>query len=280
MKALTWLNEMEFTIEGIKFQCCVNDYAQKTTDERFILLKDRGSLEQYATVLSDAEPRNVLEFGIFQGGSAALFTAWFDLEKFVGIDICGSVGPFDNFCRTHEVGKRIRSYYGVSQTDATRVREIAQSEFGDTPIDLIIDDASHLYRNTRRTFEIAFPLLRPGGIYVVEDWGWAHWPGHHSRQGQTALSMLIMELIMVCASRPDLVSNIRIFPAFAFIHKSVDAPPVGDIPLKSLYEKRGVELIGTKDLNLRGVAGMLAQRLTHNARRELDRIRKRRQRHS
>src|SRR5690606_15619368 len=168
MKALTWLNEAEFTVEGIKFQCCVNDYTQKTTDERFILLKDRGSLEQYATVLTDAEPRNVLEFGIFQGGSAALFTAWFDLEKFVGIDICASVGPFDNFCRTHEMGQRIRSYYGVSQTDAARIREIAQSEFGTKPIDLIIDDASHLYRTTRRTFEIAFPLLRPGGIYVVE----------------------------------------------------------------------------------------------------------------
>lgn len=278
MKALTWLNEAEFTVEGIKFQCCVNDYTQKTTDERFILLKDRGSLEQYATVLTDAEPRNVLEFGIFQGGSAALFTAWFDLEKFVGIDICASVGPFDNFCRTHEMGQRIRSYYGVSQTDAARIREIAQSEFGTKPIDLIIDDASHLYRTTRRTFEIAFPLLRPGGIYVVEDWGWAHWSGHHSRQGQTALSMLIMELIMVCASRPDLVSNIRVFPAFAFIHKSVDAPPMSEVPLESLYQKRGIELIGAKDLNLKGVASMVTQRLTYNTRRELDRIRRRRRR--
>ena len=276
MKALNWLNEAEFTVEGIKFHCCVNDYAQKTTNERFILLKDRGSLEQYASVLTNAEPRNVLEFGIFQGGSAALFTAWFDLEKFVGIDICGSIGPFDNFCRTHEVGKRIRSYYGVSQTDSARVREIAQSEFGDTPIDLIIDDASHLYRNTRRTFEIAFPLLRPGGIYVVEDWGWAHWSGHHSREGQTALSMLIMELIMVCASRPDLVSNLQIFPAFAFIHKSADAPTMTEAPLKSLYQKQGIELIGAKDLNLKAVAGMVGQRLTYNARRELNRIRKRR----
>jgi cephalosporin hydroxylase len=276
MKALNWLNETEFTVEGIKFQCCINDYVQKTTDERFILLKDRGSLEQYASVLGGAEPRNVLEFGIFQGGSAALFTAWFDLEKFVGIDICVSVGPFDSFCRTHDVGKRIRSYYGVSQTDAARIREIAHSEFGDTPIDLIIDDASHLYRNTRRTFEIAFPLLQPGGVYVIEDWGWGHWPGHRSREGQTALSMLIMELLMLCASRSDLVSNIQIFPAFAFIHKSIDAKPMPEMQLKSLYEKRGIELIGAKDLNLKGVAGMIAQRLTHNARRELERMRNRR----
>lgn len=280
MKALTWMSETEFSVEGIKFQCCVNDYDQKTNDERFILLKDRGSLEQYANVLADAEPRNVLEFGIFQGGSAALFTAWFDLEKFVGIDICSSVGPFDDFCRTHAIGKRIRSYYGVSQTDAPRIREIAQSEFGGTPIDLVIDDASHLYRNTRRTFEIAFPLLRPGGVYVVEDWGWAHWAEHHSRPGHTALSMLIMELIMVCASRPDLVSNIRIFPAFAFIHKSVDAPPMSEVPLKSLYKKRGLELIGAKDLNLKGVARMVAQRITHNARRKLQRMRDRRGRNA
>jgi predicted O-methyltransferase YrrM len=275
MRALNWLNEAEFTVEGISFRCCVNDYTQKTTNERFILLKDRETLEQYASVLANDEPRNALEFGIFQGGSAALFTAWFGLEKFVGIDICGSIGPFDDFCRTHEVGKKIRSYYGVSQTDAARVREIAQSEFGDTPIDLIIDDASHAYRHTRRTFEIAFPLLRPGGTYVVEDWGWGHWSGHHTREGETALSMLIMELIMVCASRPDLVSNIQVFPAFAFIHKSASAPPMSEAPLESLYRKQGIELIGVKNLNLKGVADLVGQRLTHNARRELQRLRRR-----
>jgi len=277
MKTLNWLNDVEFVVEGIHFKCCVGDYTEKTNEDRFILLKDRASLESYAAVLADIRPRNALEFGIFQGGSAALFTLWFDLEKFVGIDICSSVGPFDKFCRSHEAGRKIRAYYGVSQTDAARVTEIAKDEFGEVPIDLIIDDASHLYRPTRRAFEIAFPLLRPGGIYVIEDWGWAHWPGHDWPQGETALSMLIMELLMLCASRPDLVSEVRVFPSFAFIHKSNDAKPMSEMRLGSLYEKRGIELVGLRDLNVRGFTKLVKQKLKLSTRRELERM-KRRQR--
>jgi hypothetical protein len=91
--------------------------------------------------------------------------------------LCTPVNAFDEFGRRHPVGQRIRSYYGVSQTDKAQIDRIARDEFGDTPLDVIIDDASHLYGNTRRTFEMAFPYLRPGGTYVIEDWGWAHWPG-------------------------------------------------------------------------------------------------------
>ncbi len=34
----------------------------------------------------------------------------------------------------------------------------------------MIDDASHLLDPTRSSFNVLFPLLRPGGVYVVEDW--------------------------------------------------------------------------------------------------------------
>jgi cephalosporin hydroxylase len=273
MKALNWLSDTIFEVERVKFQCCINDYTQKTDDERFILLKDRGSLDQYATMLADQRPQNMLEFGIFQGGSPALFALWFDLQRFVGIDICPPVEPFEKFCRTHPIGERIHSYYGVSQTEAGRVKEIVQAEFGETPVDVIVDDASHTYRFTRRTFEIAFPLLRPGGTYVIEDWGWAHWPGdmHTSYKDQTALSMLLMELVMLCASRPDLISEIRVFPAFAFIRKSLIAPALPRLCLESLYQKRGIELVGERDYNLKALAGLFANTLRGSTRRAIDR---------
>ena len=40
-------------------------------------------------------------------------------------------------------------------------------EFGD--FDLIVDDASHLSSLTIRSFEILWPYLKSGGLYVVED---------------------------------------------------------------------------------------------------------------
>jgi demethylmacrocin O-methyltransferase len=39
------------------------------------------------------------------------------------------------------------------------------------PFDIIIDDASHIGALTRATFLGLFPSLKPGGLYVVEDYG-------------------------------------------------------------------------------------------------------------
>jgi SAM-dependent methyltransferase len=217
----------------------------------------------------------MLEFGIFQGGSPALFSLWFGVEKFVGVDICPPVVAFDRFCRTHEVGSRIRLFYGISQADRTRVEAIVHAEFGATPIDVIIDDASHAYRASRRTFEIAFPLLRPGGVYVIEDWGWAHWPQSGLYRGQTALSMLVMELLMACASRGDVISEIRAFPAFAFVRKSPEAKPMTDFRLDRLYTKRGIELVGSRNMNLGGAVRVVGEGLAGGARRALQRAKRR-----
>lgn len=41
------------------------------------------------------------------------------------------------------------------------------AEFGD--FDIIIDDASHVSSLTIRSLEILWPMLRPGGVYAVED---------------------------------------------------------------------------------------------------------------
>jgi SAM-dependent methyltransferase len=271
MKALEWRSERELVIDGVHFDCAIDDFTRKTSPDRLVLLKTRGVLDLYAQVLADVRPRNMLEFGIFQGGSPALYSLWLDLDKFVGVDICPPVEPFEDFCRHHEAGRKIRTYYGVSQSDQDRIEEIVRNEFGAAPIDVIIDDASHQYQHTRRTFEIAFPLLRPGGWYIIEDWGWGHWPNWKQFEKtygeQTSLSMLIMELLMLCASRSDLVSEVRVFPAFAFIRKSPEAKPLADFALSELYSKHGIELVGTQHLHLAGVVRLVAARARRRLRR-------------
>lgn len=42
--------------------------------------------------------------------------------------------------------------------------------------DIIIDDASHIQSNTIKSFEILFPLLKPGGLYCIEDSVTSYWP--------------------------------------------------------------------------------------------------------
>ncbi len=35
---------------------------------------------------------------------------------------------------------------------------------------MIVDDASHIGRLTAATYALLWPLVKPGGYYVVEDW--------------------------------------------------------------------------------------------------------------
>lgn len=273
MRELEWRSDREFTVGGVNFECApLGDYTGKTTSERFLLLKDRGSIEQYATVFKQEQPKTILEFGIFQGGSPALFSLWFDAQKFVGIDIAEPIPAFDEFCRTHPIGSRIRTHYRTSQNDRARVEEIVRQEFGSTPIDLVIDDASHYYEYTREAFEIAFPLLRPGGMYVIEDWGWAHWPNVHSHYlGRAPLSILIMELVMLCASRHDLISNIQIFPAFAFIHKSPAAPSMKNFKLEGSYLKRNIEIRQPHLMEFSEIGSLFGKKVRERAERRVRR---------
>lgn len=40
--------------------------------------------------------------------------------------------------------------------------------------------ASHAYEETKASFEFLFPLLSPGGVYLIEDWSWAPHPSYQS----------------------------------------------------------------------------------------------------
>jgi hypothetical protein len=261
MQPIEWKSERQFSIDGVNFYCAYDDFSLQTTAECFVLLKAQSVLDQYEQVFANTPPRRMLEFGIFQGGSPALFSLWFELEKFVGIDICQPVAAFDEFCARNSAGSRIVSHYGVSQSDRLRVEQIIEHEFGAIPPDAIVDDASHAYRASRETFEIAFPRLQAGGVYVIEDWSYAHWPGSTLYLGKTPLSKLVMELVMVCASRPDLISEVRVFPYFAFIRKATTAPINEPLRLKGLYSTRDLELLGAQDSMFASVARLWGKRM-------------------
>ena len=66
----------------------------------------------------------------------------------------------------------IFTHYGVDQSDHERLTTILDDDLGPEAIDLVIDDASHRFEETRASFETLFPRLAPGGTYVIEDWNW------------------------------------------------------------------------------------------------------------
>ena len=92
----------------------------------------------------------------------------------------------------------------------------------DGPLDLVIDDASHFYGPTLASFETLFPLLTPGGLYIIEDWAWGHWPGFivpdHPWAG-TPLTQLVVKIIEAAGTSTGLFANVTVYEGFISVER-------------------------------------------------------------
>jgi hypothetical protein len=103
-----------------------------------------------------------------------------------------------------------------------RLGEIIKSQFPEG-IDMIVDDASHLYEQSKASFEICFPHLKPGGTYFLEDWQWSHTAAGQSKthpwHDKPALTNLLFELAVSVAA-PSSIAKLEIFSDVVVITKS------------------------------------------------------------
>jgi hypothetical protein len=121
-------------------------------------------LERYDTILEPFIDKKIvlLELGVLKGGSLLLWSDYFPFSTIVGIDI----HPPKNFKPT----ERIHVFEG-SQTDTQFLSTVAKKA-APSGFDIIIDDASHNGEMTKIAFWHLFENhLKPGGLYIVEDWG-------------------------------------------------------------------------------------------------------------
>jgi hypothetical protein len=95
----------------------------------------------------------LLEIGVWQGHSLAMWNEYFEKATIVGLDIAPSRCLFD---------------VDVRECDATNAEQI-QSVLGDSTYDYIIDDGSHRVEDQVRSLELLWDRLNGGGKYFVED---------------------------------------------------------------------------------------------------------------
>jgi hypothetical protein len=142
---------------------------------------------------------------------------------------------------------------GTDQTDATKLHSIVREDL-EGHLDLVIDDASHLYAQTKRSFELLFPLLRTGGLYIIEDWSWGCWPNlptDFPLPHGTELPKLIAELNEatgsiarslpvkgVTASIRPLIAMMEIFPDFVVLERGPGESPPGGLLIDSYITRR------------------------------------------
>lgn len=241
-----WRNDQTLLVGDLTFTLVTWDFDKFTSSGKsFVLLKDRKFVEQYVELLAREPLERVLEFGVYHGGNLLLLERFFGARRVVGIDLRPPEPVLLEYLAGAGLSDRISPNFGVSQSDGPAVQNIIRREFGGKPIDVIIDDASHDLAHTRASFELAFPYLRPGGLYIIEDWGWAHWDGVWQTDLWTdkpALSNFIFELIMACTSRRDVIARVDVSPYFVAVRKGEAVVHPESFQLSALYLTRGKQL--------------------------------------
>jgi 2-polyprenyl-3-methyl-5-hydroxy-6-metoxy-1,4-benzoquinol methylase len=196
--------------------------------EYFVFYKTKVLVDQYEYYFSKNpafKPNNIMELGIFEGGSTVFWYEAFQPNKLVAIDLLDREDSpyFQKYVEEHELFKKISTFWRVDQADKPKLREIVASEFIG-PLDLVIDDCSHLYAPTLASFETLFPLLAPRGIYIIEDWAWGHWPEYirpdHEWANEEPLTSLVIKFIEATGTSLRLINSITILQGFVAIERN------------------------------------------------------------
>ena len=237
MAAIEWGPGRFFRLEGVQFAHeDFGDFYEGA--DALPVMKTRAYLEAYAAGLGDLEVRNMMELGIRVGGSPAFLALLFEPEKLVCLDIGKPATLLERFRAQDPRGACIAPYYRTSQDDESALTAILERET-QGPLDLVMDDASHFYAETRASFEILFPRLRPGGVYAIEDWSWAHIRGFSEWRDQPALSNLVFQLMMIAAAHPELIAGITVTPGVAVVRKGPAAARDERLDVESLCWMQG-----------------------------------------
>jgi len=177
---MEWLSRRSFRIGNYKFHIpaaiaeLLADY--ELDEDTFYFAKTPNLISRYINRLTPRKRRfrNIVELGVFRGGSAAFLQLTAKPDKLLALELATErVEILDRFIASEGLQDSLTVKYGVDQANVELVRELTTEHIGaGRSIDLVIDDASHLLDATRASFETLFPLLRPGGLYVIEDYSW------------------------------------------------------------------------------------------------------------
>jgi len=118
------------------------------------------------------QPVTIMEIGLCRG----LFEGWKQddipslrmwLDFFPNATVFGvDISDFSWYAN-----ERVR-IFGADQSSEKSLRENVVNELDGTPLDIVIDDGSHASWDQQVTFKQLFPLVAPGGLYLIEDLDW------------------------------------------------------------------------------------------------------------
>lgn len=104
----------------------------------------------------------LVELGVHTGESLKVWASYFLQGTIIGVDITENKTDFSGYPNiVFERG---------DQADRDRLKQILLRH-APGGLDIIVDDASHFGHSSAASYAILFPALKPGGLYIIEDWG-------------------------------------------------------------------------------------------------------------
>ena len=125
--------------------------------------------DKYLNVfLKENKPVRLLEIGVSKGGSLEIWGEYLPKgSKIIGIDI-------DKKCAEYKYNNENIEVFIGSASDENFV----EKNFENMNFDIIVDDGSHICSDVIKTFELFFPKLNNGGLYIVEDLHASYWKNY------------------------------------------------------------------------------------------------------
>jgi len=253
--ALTWQTDERCVVGDTTFQILPVDFLEREHPSismegaDFLLLKEPPLIDRYVELVEELGPQHIFELGIYEGGSTAFLFELARPDLLVAIDKKPpNQRTLHDFVAGRDLSDALRIYDDVDQGDRSRLAEVVEQAFGEDALDLVIDDCSHLYDLTRRAFNELFPRLRPGGVYVIEDWSWAHSELRSKNQGgmwpdEIPLTRLVFELVLTMPVVPGVIADLSVHTRSVEVTRGEAEVDPRDFEISSYMDARGRALL-------------------------------------
>jgi len=153
------LNTLFEHFNSDKGEYFVNQYVQpaKKNKEK---INAHGYAKIYETVFTNFKEKkiNILELGSFYGNAAAALYFYFDKANIFSADINPDMFKYKS--------NRITNFYVDSSSRNSLKNDLISKK---NNFDIIIEDASHMLKDQIISLFMLFPLVNPGGYFIVEE---------------------------------------------------------------------------------------------------------------
>jgi predicted O-methyltransferase YrrM len=236
---MVWLDDLTIQCQGVKLQLTQGFDLKDSSAEVVSIFKHPSFVRDYVQCLEGVDARNVVEVGVKHGGSAIFFWNLLTPDKLCCIELSSAADQLTAYIKQQGLTDRLTAHYGIDQGDKLRLREILDGSFGEAPLDVVIDDASHLYTPSLATFEVLFPRLRPGGLYFLEDWAVHVKMARHGREPhgeEPPLHRLVHELLNVSMTHSGIISKVSCHRNFVVFERGKYTRDAGGLDVRAILD--------------------------------------------